>query len=59
MLIGLVILISLMISERGLLPEVPKRPENPALSSKALPQYVWPLIVVIVVIIEILVLEAL
>ena len=56
MLIGLVILTSLMVSERGLLPEVPKRPENPALSSKALPLYVWPLVVVAVIIIEILIL---
>ena len=59
MLIGLVILVSLMVSERGLLPEVPKRPENPALSSKALPLYVWPLIVVAVIIIEILILGVL
>ena len=59
MLIGLVILTSLMVSERGLLPEVPKRPENPALSSKALPLYVWPLIVVAVIIIEILILGVL
>ncbi len=28
-MIGLVILVSLMLSEKGLLPEVPKRPENP------------------------------
>jgi len=59
MLIGLVILVSLMVSERGLLPEVPKRPENPALSSKALPLYVWPLIVVAVVIVEIFILGVL
>ena len=56
-LIGLVILISLMISDRGLLPEVPKRPENPDLSEKrSLPKYVWPLVVVLVVIIEIAIL---
>ena len=59
MLIGLVILTSLMISERGLLPEVPKRPENPVLSSKTLPRYVWPIIVVVVIIIEILILGVL
>ena len=59
MLIGLVILTSLMISERGLLPEVPKRPENPVLSSKNLPRYVWPIIVVVVIIIEILILGVL
>ena len=56
MLIGLVILTSLMVSERGLLPEVHKRPENPDLSSKPLPLYLWPLIVVAVIIIEILIL---
>ena len=32
-LIGLVITVSLLISERGLIPEVPKRPENPILQS--------------------------
>ena len=29
-MIGLVILVSLLLSEKGLLPEVPKRPENPS-----------------------------
>ena len=33
-LIGLVIVSSLMLSERGLLPEVPKRPESPGLQSE-------------------------
>ena len=58
-LIGFVILISLMISDRGLLPEVPKRPENPDLSEKSLPKYVWPLVIVFVVIIEIVILGVL
>jgi len=58
-LIGFVILISLMISDRGLLPEVPKRPENPDSSETSLPKYVWPLVVVFVVIIEIAVLGVL
>ena len=56
MLIGIVILGSLMISEKGLLPEVPKRPQNPDLDAKIWPSYAWPLIVVLVVVVEILVL---
>jgi hypothetical protein len=28
-MIGLVIVVSLLLSERGLLPEVPKRPDDP------------------------------
>ena len=58
-LIGFVILISLMISDRGLLPEVPKRPENPDLYEKSLPKYVWPLVVVFVIIVEIVILGVL
>ena len=34
-MIGLVILVSLMLSEKGLLPEVPKRPENPSSHSSS------------------------
>ena len=59
MLIGLVILVSLMISERGLLPEVPKRPINPDSLEKTRPQYVWPIIVFCVVIVEIAILGVL
>jgi hypothetical protein len=32
-MIGLVILVSLLFSSKGLIPEVPKRPENPVESS--------------------------
>ena len=35
-LIGFVITASLLLSERGLIPEVPKRPDNPSLSEKNL-----------------------
>ena len=59
MLIGFVILSSLMISERGLLPEVPKRPIDPASSDKIRPFYVWPAIVFCVIIVEIIILGVL
>ena len=59
MLIGFVILSSLMISERGLLPEVPKRPIDPASSDKIRPFYVWPAIVFCVILVEIIILEVL
>ena len=59
MLIGFVILSSLMISERGLLPEVPKRPIDPASSDKTRPFYVWPAIVFCVILVEIIILGVL
>lgn len=56
MLIGVVILSSLLISERGLLPEVPKRPINPDLIEPGVPRFVWVLIAIFVLIIEIVIL---
>ena len=56
MLIGVVILSSLLISERGLLPEVPKRPQNPDLIEPGVPKYVWVLVAASVLIIEIFIL---
>jgi ABC-type branched-subunit amino acid transport system permease subunit len=56
MLIGIVILSSLLISERGLLPEVPKRPVNPDLIEPGIPWFVWALVAAIVLIIEIVIL---
>jgi hypothetical protein len=56
MLIGIVILSSLLISERGLLPEVPKRPENPDLIEPGIPWFVWVLVAALVIIIEIVIL---
>ena len=56
MLIGTVILSSLLISERGLLPEVPKRPENPDLIEPGIPRFVWVLVAAFVLILEIFIL---
>ena len=56
MLIGTVILFSLLISERGLLPEVPKRPENPDLIEPRIPRFVWVIVAAFVLIIEIFIL---
>ena len=57
MLIGFVILLSLIFSEAGLLPEVPKRPDNPNLETKKLPIYIWPIVVIVVLLIEIMLLR--
>jgi hypothetical protein len=59
MLIGTVILSSLLISERGLLPEVPKRPENPDLIEPGIPRFVWVLVAAFVLILEIFILGVL
>ena len=59
MLIGTVILSSLLISERGLLPEVPKRPENPDLIEPGIPRFVWFFVAAFVLILEIFILGVL
>ena len=59
MLIGTVILSSLLISERGLLPEVPKRPENPDLIEPGIPRFVWAFVAAFVLILEIFILGVL